>query len=237
MTITRVTCQLSRALGPTRLDRCLQRDGLSLAADNLSIAVSLQSGVIAWAADQPLSKTFREFGRVRAGENHRTRMTMSGCSRHKWIDDSALDELPFAVKHFDADAGKNVECDLISGHQICNWPIDPKLQCQVVLIQLGLADHVHIIEIRGQPLSFDRESNVRVGILGPVRTIANAQCLDDVIDHLVGLPFSCRLPGLPGDHFYTRPRDLLAIPPVGGHSQHLGSASWRSRYEIESWST
>ena len=151
-------------------------------------ARSIQSGVVPGTAHEPLPESLREFRRMRPRQHHRPTMAIPGRSSDEGIDDSAFDKLALAVKHLDADPGKDVERDLIRRHQICNWPVDPELNSDVVFVDFRFADHVGVVDIGEQPLGLDRESDVRIGIFRPPLPEAGTQGLHDVVDHTVASP-------------------------------------------------
>ena len=54
-------------------------------------------------------------------------------------------------------------------------------------LSLRLADHVHVVDVGHEPLGFDREPNVCIGIFRPALPEAGTQSLHDVVDHAVAL--------------------------------------------------
>src|SRR3712207_150893 len=102
---------------------------------------------------------------MRSGQDHRTPVSVPRRARHEWIDNRPFNEPPFAVKDLDADSGKDVEREPIGRHEIRNWPVNPELEFDVVPIQLWLADHMRVVEIREEALCFKGESYVCISIL------------------------------------------------------------------------
>jgi hypothetical protein len=104
------------------------------------------------------------------------------------VDDCTLDKLAFRVEDLCAYPGEDLERDLVSGHEVLDRTIDPELQCQVVVIQLGLPNQVSIRRVRDETLSLDRKADVRIRVLSPLRSVASPEKFYDIVQHAGVLP-------------------------------------------------
>ena len=118
-------------------------------------------------------------------------MAVPRCPCDKAVHDRPFDELALRVEDLRADPGEDLERDLVGGHEILDRAVDPELQRQVMVVEFGLPNQVGVRCVRNEAFCLDREADIRIGVLAPLRTVASTKKVYDIVQHVGVLP----LPG------------------------------------------
>ena len=127
----------------------------------------------------------RKLGRVGSLQEEFPDVAVPERTGHERVADAFFVKLTFSVEDIFADAAEDVVGKLIGAEQVGNRLVDPDVQLDLIVLDIGIADQVDTIERTQDVLGLHREAHVGLAVARPFVAVPFDHQFEKVVDHWV----------------------------------------------------